>query len=404
GINALMEGDLDIMLRLARIIESSTSWGREFRVMELAQGFAASLREELDFRVEARNITTVSAAIEATKTKTVHIPKVYTDLSTSRVLVLEWFDGLSVREAGPLLEELGLERLTLARDLLNTLLGQVMQEGTFHADPHPGNVLVLRSGQLGLLDFGSVGRIDPLQQAALRNILGAIQQRDAAELRIALLELATETPADTNDELLERALAQFMTQRMGPGMDPGTQMFNELFGLLLHFGIAFPPEIGAVFRAMVTLEGTLGVLSPGFQIMDEARTLATRWMREALTPSSLGKTVTDELQSLLPILRRLPRRLDRITEAVERGSFSVNVRLFADARDERFISTLVSRAILAFLGAAIGLMSVLLLGQQGGPLVIATVTVFHMLGYLGLCVSIILILRAVVGMARDRLV
>lgn len=404
GINALMEGDLDIMLRLARIVESSTSWGREFRVMDMAQGFAASLREELDFRVEARNITTVSAAIAATKTKTVRIPKVYTDLSTSRVLVLEWFDGLSVRDAGPLLEQLGLERLTLARDLLNTLLGQVMQEGTFHADPHPGNVMVLRSGQLGLLDFGSVGRIDPLQQTALRNILGAIQRRDAAELRIALLDLATETPADTNDELLERTLAQFMTQRMGPGMDLGAQMFSELFGLLLHFGIAFPPEIGAVFRAMVTLEGTLNVLSPGFQIMDEARTLATRWIREALTPSSLSKTVTDELQSLLPLLRRLPRRLDRITEAVERGSFSVNARLFADARDERFISTLVSRAILAFLGAAIGLMSVMLLGQQGGPLLIATVTVFQMLGYLGLCVSIILILRVVIGMARDRLV
>jgi len=404
GIQALVEGDLDILIRLARIVESSTSWGREFRVLDLAEGFAASLREELDFQVEARNIAAVTTAIEATKTKTVHIPVVYPDLSTSRVLVLEWVDGLSVRDAGTLIDELGLERITLARDLLNALLGQVMREGTFHADPHPGNVFVLRTGQLGMLDFGSVGRIDELQQAALRNILGAIQRRDAAELRIALLNLASETPEEMNDELLERTLARFMAQRLGPGMDIGAEMFSELFGLLLQFGIAFPPEIGAVFRAVVTLEGTLGVLSPGFKIMDEARTLVTQWMRESLTPSSLGKAVTDELQALLPILRRLPRRFDRITEAVERGSLSVNVRLFADARDARLISTLVSRAILALLGAALGLMSVLLLGVAGGPVLIAPLSLFQALGYLGLCASLVLILRVVIALARDRLV
>lgn len=404
GIEALMEGDLDILLRLARLVESNTAWGREFRALDMAQGFAVSLREELDFRVEARNIATVTAALEATKTKAVRIPTVYTSLSTDRVLVTEWFDGKSVRDAGPLLEELGLERIALARDLLDALLGQVMREGTFHADPHPGNVLVLRSGQLGLLDFGSVGRIDPLQQAALRGILGAMQRRDAAELRIALLELAAETPADTNDELLERALAHFMAQRLGSGMELGAAMFSELFTLLLQFDIAFPPEIGAVFRAVMTLEGTLRVLSPGFQIMDEARTLAMRWMREGLTPSSLGKAVTDELQALLPILRRLPRRLDRITEALERGSLSANVRLFADTRDARLISTLVSRAILALLGAAIGLMSVLLLGASGGPVLIAPISLFQALGYLGLCVSLVLILRVVIALVRDRLV
>lgn len=404
GIEALMEGDLDIMLRLARIVESNTAWGREFRVLDMAQGFATSLREELDFRVEARNITTVSAALEATKAKSVHIPTVYPSLSSGRVLVTEWFDGKSVRDAGPLLEELGLERIALARDLLNALLGQVMREGTFHADPHPGNVLVLRTGQIGLLDFGSVGRIDPLQQAALRSTLGAMHRRDAAELRIALLDLATETPTDTHDELLERALAQFMAQRLGPGMELGAAMFSEMFALLLRFGIAFPPEIGAVFRAVMTLEGTLRVLAPDFQIMDEARTLAMRWMREGLTPSSLGKTVADELQALLPLLRRLPRRLDRITEAVERGSLSVNVRLFADARDVRLISTLVSRAILALLGAAIGLMSVLLLGVSGGPVLIAPISLFQSLGYVGLCFSLVLILRVVIALIRERLV
>jgi ubiquinone biosynthesis protein len=187
-------------------------------------------------------------------------------------------------------------------------------------------------------------------------------------------------------------------------MEVGAAMFSQLTGLLLQFGIAFPPEIGAVFRAMMTLEGTLRVLSPGFQIVDETRVLATQWTREGLTPSSLGKAATDELQALLPLLRRLPRRMDRITEAIERGSLSVNVRLFADARDERLFSTLVSRAILALLGAALGLMSVLLLGMQTGPVLIAPIGLFQALGYMGLCVSLALILRIVIALVRDRLV
>ncbi|HXR66514.1 MAG TPA: AarF/UbiB family protein [Ktedonobacteraceae bacterium] len=402
GIEALVEGDLDILLRLARMVEAGSIWGREFRVLDLARGFATSLREELDFRVEARNIAAVAAVSRTTSG--VHIPKVYASLSTRRMLVTEWLDGKSAREAGPLMEELELECATLARNLLKAVLDQVMRQGTFHADPHPGNVLVLRSGQLGLLDFGSVGRIDPLQQAALRAIIWAIQRRDAAELRIALLGLAAKTPLDMNDELLERALAHFMTQHLGPGMEFGAAMLSQLTGLLLQFGIAFPPEIGAVFRALMTLEGTLRVLSPGFQIVDEIRTLARQWMRESFNPSSLGKVAGDELLDLLPLLRRLPRRLDRITEAIERGSLSVNVRLFADARDERLFSTLVSRAILALLGAALGLMSVLLLDIQTGPVLIAPIGLFQALGYLGLCVSLVLILRVVIALVRDRLV
>lgn len=403
-IKTLMEGDLDILLRLSRIIESNTSWGREFGILDLMQGFAVSLREELDFRVEARNIITVLKGIGATKTKTVRIPQVYTHLSTERVLVTEWFDGASLRESAPLLNQLGLDPHALARDLLDAVLGQVMREGTFHADPHPGNVVVLTSGQIGLLDFGSVGRIDMLQQAALRSVLTAIQRRDAAELRIALLALAVEVPAETNDDLLERALGHFMARHLGPELELSPSAFSEMFRLLLQFGVAFPPEIGAVFRAVVTLEGTLRVLIPDFQIMDEARTLGARWMRESFAPSSLRKAVTDEFQALLPLLRRLPRRLDRITEAAERGSFSVNVRLFADPRDARLISTLVSRTIMAVLGASIGLMSVILLGTQTGPELIAPITLFQALGYLGLCASLVLILRVVVALVRDRLV
>ncbi len=402
-ITELVDRDLDIMLRLARLVESSSTWGKSLNAVDLANGFAVALREELDFRVEARNLHTVTAALGPSQQ--VRIPKVYDHLSTSQMLVTEWFDGRSVRDAAQHQQSTE-QRLTLARELLDALARQIMRSGTFHADPHPGNVFVLRSGDLGLLDFGSVGRIDPMEQAALRDILFAMQRRDVGELRIALLALAEPTTdrSAEDDEQFERALGRLMARYLAPGAALDMRVFVELLALLQDFNLAFPPEVGAVFRAAVTLEGTLRVLSPGFPLMDEARTLAVRWTQEALVPTSLAKSAGDEIQALLPLLRRLPRRLDRITEVAERGALTVKVRLFADARDERVVAVLVSRAIVAFLGGVVGLISVLLLEAQGGPIIAQSVTLFQIIGYIGLCASIALIMRVVTAILRDRLV
>src|SRR5215469_6680829 len=178
GVRALVERDLDILLRFARTLHVRASWAREFGVLEMAEGFASALREELDFRIEARNIAAVVGG-----SGDITIPAVYS--ATARVLVLEWLDGVNSREAGERLADC--DRLGLARGLLATVLRQVMIDGTFHADPHPGNVLVLRDGALALIDFGSVGRLDPLQQAALRRLLLAVARRHATELHDALL-------------------------------------------------------------------------------------------------------------------------------------------------------------------------------------------------------------------------
>src|SRR5215471_13265297 len=183
-VRALVERDLDILLRMARALEARAAWARQYAVLEMTQGFAAALREELDFRIEARNIAAVASSSR------VRVPAVYRQWSTSRVLVMEYLDGVAVAHAEPVLAHSGADRHGLARGLLAAILGQVVLEGTFHADPHPGNVLVLRDGQLALIDFGSVGRLDPLQQAALRRLLLAVARRNPAELHDSLLDLA----------------------------------------------------------------------------------------------------------------------------------------------------------------------------------------------------------------------
>ena len=401
-VRALVERDLDILLRMALAMEARAAWARQYAVLEMTQGFASALREELDFRIEIRNIAAVASSSR------VRVPAVYGQWSTSPVLVMEYLDGVSVRDAEPALAESNADRHGLACGLLGTMLRQVMMEGTFHADPHPGNVLLLRDGQLALIDFGSVGRLDPLQQAALRRLLLAVARRNPAELHDSLLDLAQAArPGATGDDLLERTLAQFIAQHLGPGMVPDAAMFTTLFRLLTDFGLVFPPVIAAVFRAMITLEGTLARLAPGFQIVEESRKMAASWLGDMLGPASLREAATDEVLGMLPVLRRLPRRLDRITTSLERGTLTTSVRLLADERDRQFVRSMVGRAVLAFLGAAFGITSVMLIGVRGGPLFLpgaagtGGTSLFHVFGYVGLFFSLVLILRVIIAITRD---
>jgi ubiquinone biosynthesis protein len=396
GIGTVVERDLDIVARLARSLESRTRWARSLGVRELAAGFADAVREELDFRIEAANMAGVAATADAT----VEIPAPHQALCGERVLVMQRLDGTPLSAAGPVLAERGLDRHALARQLLASVLAQVMLSGVFHADPHPGNVLVLADGRLGLLDFGSVGRLDGSVRAALQRLLLAMDRGDPLAASDALLEVMLR-PDEVQTERLERALGQFMARYLSAGASPGVRMFSDLFRIVTDYGLSVPPEVAATFRALAVLEGTLSQLDPGFDLVAEARAFAAgQSPGQVLDPAAARQLATDELTTLLPMLRRLPRRLERIASAAEHGRLSVQVRLFADQRDRRHLTGLLHQVLLTILAATAGIMAVLLLGTAGGPTVTATVSLYQLLGYNLLVVCAILALRVLVLIFR----
>ena len=406
GIRATVEQDLDIVLRIAAKLESRTRWARTYGLVALSQGFAAAMREELDFRVEARNMTAMAASWPAQQRAVggsvpVTLPALYDQLSSEHVLVIEWLDGVSLRKAGPLIDDRGLDRAKLTRALMRSMVYQLTEGGVFHADPHPGNIMLLADDRLALLDFGSVGRLDAQLRSGLQNLLLAIGRGDPAALRDALLDLVT-YPDELDEQQLERALGQFMAIHLGGGTAPSTEMFTDLFRLGFRFELTIPAEVGTVLRALATMEGTLTLVEPGFDLVVEARQYAAAHVTGQLSPRAVQKTATEELMALLPVLRRLPRRADRITGAMEQGKFSVNVRLFADERDRRVVTDLTHRFLLTLLGAATGIGAVLLIGAPGGPKITSTVSLFQVIGYNLLIVASILVLRVLFAIFRNR--
>jgi ubiquinone biosynthesis protein len=399
GIASVVDRDLDIVRRLAKLLEKNTDWGRSMGVRALADGFADAMREELDFTVEAGNMAAVAAGQSVAASNNIVVPELSPQLSTARVLTMQRLDGIGLGNAAPSIAERGLDAVELGRALFDCLLGQVAIDGVFHADPHPGNFLLLEDGRIGMLDLGSVGRLDPATREALQRFLLAIDHGDPVGATDALLEIV-DRPDVIDERGLERAVGQFMTRHLTGAVAIGPAMFNDLFKIITSHELGVPPEVAAVFRALATIEGTICRISPGFDLVAASRQFASAHVSDRLTPEALRRTATEELASILPMLRRLPRRIDRIAAAAESGRLGLNVRLLADERDRQHLTGLLHQVLLAVLGATAGLMAVLLLGIDGGPRISSTMTLYQLFAYNLLIICAVLVLRVLVLIFR----
>lgn len=393
GIHQVVERDLDIAIRFADTIASSTAWGRSLRIGELVAGFAEALREELDFGIEARNVGAVAAAMaHHDPAPEVVIPGLFPQLSTSRVLVIEFLRGHTLSDPESVRGRPAAQLERDARTLFSFLLRQVLIDGVFHADPHPGNLMVLDDGRLALIDFGSVGRIDTRLRAALQHVFLAVDRDDPQQLFDALFDLVIR-PDELDEQGLHRALGRFMAQHLGFGAGLDMAMFTDLVRMVSSYGLAIPAEVATAFRAFATLEGTLNALTGSFDMVSQARSFAGTQLGARLQPSSLRTAVTDELMTVLPLLRRLPRHLDQISATLEDGRLRMNIRLLADQRDRDAVTGWLHLAVLTFLGGTTGIMATLLLANTAGPALTPTIGLFQLFGYLLVVLSAILVLR-----------
>jgi ubiquinone biosynthesis protein len=379
---------------LADLAQRRTPFGRGVRSGEILEQFAQGLRLELDFRREAEAMVEMAANLDGRGS--VKVPTVHRQLCTRRVLVQERLEGCTVADLKAL-DESGVDRAALAGKLLRSMLDQVIRHGYFHADPHPGNVFALPDGELGLIDFGAMGRLDPIQQSAITDIFFAMVRRNVGLLCDGIERIADVDETTSRGEL-ERAMARILAEhgRAGGTMDP--RAMQDLVGTLSGFGVRLPTDIVFLSRALVTLDGTLRVLAPGLSLMGAVAELV-----EAPGSSAVfdrNEMIRDELLAILPYLRKLPDRVERILTLTARGE--LRVRTVTDEDSRRIVRTLVNRVVLAGVGAAVlAVSAVLLVAPDAGPAVADRTGLFEIFGYGGLLAGVVLVLRVVAAIARD---
>jgi ubiquinone biosynthesis protein len=399
GIEALVERDTAALLHLARSLERRTPRGRELHVTDLVSEFSESLRKQLDFRLEAANTAMLS---EATPVQSgVRIPRVHSSLVTRRVLVEERLDGVSIAQPGRI-AELGLETAELADRLAKTMTSHILN-GHYHADPHPGNVLLLDDGSIGLIDFGSIGHLDPRQRSALLQLTAAALFGDASGVSDAVQTMAI-VGDDVNDAALERALAHLLANDVVPGQPLHARVLTDLIAMLGEFNIRIPPEMSTLARTLIVLEGTLRGIEPDYSFADGLRRFMdggrAAW-RSAPVP--FRDRMWGEVMRDLPRLQRLPGQIDRIIGLLSRGELQTRVSLFSTERDTRVLTTLLNRLALGVIGGllAIGSALLLTLSTNTGTPAGTNSTVPQMLGFVGLGLAAVLLLRVAAAIIRD---
>jgi ubiquinone biosynthesis protein len=365
GIDRAVRRDVDIALRVVRFMSRLSTEARQVGVQDVAAQYADDLVRQVDFSSELRNLVTLRAAqARSARPDEVRFPTPYPDLSGRRVLVMEFLEGDTLSAIRSERSDRDLDEPM--RAILRAFLRQVVFDGVYHADMHPGNILLLPDGRPGLIDFGSVGRLDPGLRDTVQQLLAAYIQDDTEAIADAVLRMAPVRDAEDEPDF-RRAIARFVADELGPGARIGVETVDDAVEVFGRYRLKPPPDFVAAARALAIFEGTLRTLAPSFDLLEESRGLAREQIRDQLRPGKLRDVAVRELFGVVSAARRLPRRVDRIGEAIETGKLSVNIRLFADRRDRRTLNGVVRRVLLVLLGAGAGILAIVYLASPARP-------------------------------------
>ena len=397
GLEHVIERDLAIVRRLARSAQLRFAWAKKLRVVDLAAEFAQTLLEELDLEQEARHIDEVATAVSAEPL--VHVPSVFHEFTRPGLLVMKRLAGTPLANlvsGTPIVES-----RALADALCTSQVTSMLQGERFHGDPHPGNVLLLDDGRLGLIDLGISSKLDTFERAAVFQMLLALHQQQPSLLFESMVTVGAIDPSIHDPEEVERALARFMSAYLGPGLPPAKAL-TDLLRLTVDLGLLLPPSTTAMFRALSTLMGTLERLDPGYPAIDAITELGGDEFKRRLLPTSAAEFVKQEWSELGPLMARLPRHIDRLATMLEHGSIATTTRVLADANDRAYLERLLNRFVFTLLSIGTAAVSVMLLDVQGG-LVFPwfELGLYEVLGWIGLFIAMTLMFRVLLAVLRS---
>jgi len=396
GIESIVQEDLEVLAGLAQLAERIPEFAQH-RPKAVAAEMARTLRREIDFGIEERNLQ--QFAILFKDNASVKIPQTYPELSTSRVLTMELLEGIKLSDAPRLLAQ-GHDPTELARRGAELYLEMIFTHGFFHADPHPGNILILPRGIIGLLDFGMVGRIDDRLRDDIEAMLLAIVNRDVPMLTM-LIRRVGQAPQDLDVSALSVEVADFVgayaTQSIAHFDMSGA--LNEMIEIMRRYHIALPPQISLLIKTLVTLEGTARLLNPEFSLVEVMGPLHRKMMLRRFSPMRQARKMRRLYMEVEHLVEVLPGRLMEIMDQVQSGKFDVHL-------DHRGLEPSVNRLVLGMLASALFLGSSWLLAQKVPPLLFPENTWFGLrelsvLGLTGCAVAIMVGLRLIWAITRS---
>lgn len=320
GIEEKIKSDLHILYTLAQLVTGRIEIPGLYTPVGIVQEFEAAIYTELDFLQEARSLTRFREHFAAVPG--IHAPLVYPEWSSRRVLVMELLKGRPFRELKGQPQAAVTDGM---RKLIEATYLQVFEHGFFHADPHPGNLLILEDGRLAYLDFGLTGRLTAEMQDILVNLFLGLVYRDAESVALTLYRAgATDGRVDLKGfkREIERLMLKYYGATLDELSDPASLI--EIVQVAARFRIRLVPEYAVLARATSILDGIARELMPDKDIIEEVRPYAQRLMGDRLSPDRLSGDAVRLLQHAQLALRDIPIQMNQLLLDLERGNLTIN--------------------------------------------------------------------------------
>jgi ubiquinone biosynthesis protein len=372
--------DLATMEDIAEFLDHHTSAGRQFNFVRTVAEFRRTLAQELDYRREANNLVRLATNLSAFRRLLIPMP--VDDYSSSRVLTMEFVRGRKITSITPLMRQ-DFDGLTLARELFRAYLHQIIVDGFFHADPHPGNVFLTDDGRIALLDLGMVSYLSPARQDQLLKLLLAVSEGNGD--RAATLALQIGEPQGEVDETSLRRDVQDLVSRyqsMPLGELQVGRVVMEISRAAGTYGIQVPPELTLLGKALLNLDQVGKTLAPEFDVNEALRQegpeLMQQRMRRSMSPASMFTAALETKE----FLEHLPGRVNKFLDAVTNNELKLNIEVIDEGAVIHGLQKVANRITLGLLLASLII---------GAAMLMRVETTFRLFGYPGFAMLFFLV-------------
>ena len=333
-VEAAVDADLRLLLSQVRFLARRSEVVRDHNLVAVAEELARALREELDYKSEGRNAERLRSCFS--RDPRVTIPAVHWNLSCRRVITLDYLDGIKLSEPERL-RQAGVDLPAAVRLTVEIYLSQIFDQGFYHADPHPANIMVVSSDRIGLVDFGTAGYLLPRQKELLGTMVQQLLDQDAAGLARTVIKMGA-ARGRPSLEAMEHDLQRLLIRYWGVSLEQLSvgEMLAEIFQVAYEHRVYLPGDLTVLGKTILTMEGTARALDPDFVLADAVRPFAEQLVRERLSPMAAGRQALRAVRQGAELAQAFPRRLDDLWDQLEEGDLTVGI-------DVRRLNLLISR-------------------------------------------------------------
>jgi ubiquinone biosynthesis protein len=394
GIRSKMNTDLDILAFVADRLHERVDELKSFDLPNLVQLIRRTLLRELDFKREARNMKIASTY--AGEDSEIRIPEVYEEYCTERMLVMEYVQGTKLKHVTP---ETLTDPESLAQQGLRAAIHQILKDGFFHADPHPGNILITDDERICLVDWGMTGRLSERDRYGLIALLKSVLDKDSEAMVHALLRIGR-AGGGIDQRALERELLDILDSHYAvPIKDMAIgQLLMEITELLRTYRLWLPPDLVIMMKALVTAEGTARHIYPDLNVVEEARGLVSRLAIGRFSPESVWRTLRFSASQFLNFQKELPARFESLLNKADRGELTIGFRHENLSGLRNTLDNITNRLTFGIIIAAMIIGSSMIITTGIGPLLFG----FPALGVIGYLISGVIGLWLVFNIIRQR--